>query len=1142
MKILSLRLKNLYSLKGEWKIDFTQEPFKDNGLFAITGPTGAGKTTLLDAICLALYHRTPRMSGVSASGNELMTRHTADCLAEVEFSVKGQRYRAFWSQRRARERVEGALQAPKVELAQIDSATGEGSILSSMVSEKLRMTESLTGLDFERFTKSMLLAQGGFAAFLEASANVRAELLEELTGTEIYGQISKRVFESTSEVKVALGQLNARAEGVALLSEEARAALESEGQTVAGQLAALTSQSQQVQMQRQWRIDLSQAEQRLAHLAGQEQQSLQQIETAQPQLLQLAANEPAMSLKPLHIAVQEARLALGQVEKETQATLLASDAAQQSLMESLWQGKSLSDHNADIRQAEKQTLALQKQQVDQYLIQHPEHARLGERLGIWRGQFAGLQEQLDAMAILNSQKIEAGDREAQLTKAVTEQSLQVDAESTQLKLAEQALSDQQKQLDQLLGVEGLTEAKLREQMQVLKDHAHGLEQLQTLGATRSRLQLSHREQQAALAKNNDQLAIKSQELEAARAFYKVIDEQVTDKQKLLDQEQRIQSLDEYRNKLQPDEACPLCGSLEHPAVSDYRALDVSETQQALAAKRAELEAQQQKGVLLAAEHSKLTERAAQLAHSLVQLDKDIEQNAQDWQRYCQLVCMALVDEAAVAAALTQNTEDRLSLGARLESLEGCRNALEQATALHVACERTSSEAAHALTLAKTNLGNHKAKLIEVAERLQFTQQQYSERHTAMADALSGLGYGMPEASADWLSERQAEWSIWQSRSKETLDLERELSVIEQRLQSALQSQSLWMKRWQEADGVEELIIPAAALARLNLADIEVAYQSAFELISELKGKRQSQAQQHAQSQAALESKQGAWLQELERSVFADESAFLAALLPADQQASLRALKEQLETALTEARALKAASEQALEKLSAEPLTSLTLEQLDEQLQAVNEQVRISTERQGELGCQLQGDDQRRASQQSLYEEIALKKGEFDLWQQLNSLIGAADGAKFRKFAQGLTLDHLIYLANQQLQRLHGRYQLRRRSVGELELEVVDTWQSDTARDCKTLSGGESFLVSLALALALSDLVSHKTSIDSLFLDEGFGSLDGDTLEIALTALDSLNASGKMIGIISHVQALQERIPVQIRVDKGAGVGHSRLLV
>ena len=181
MKIISLRLKNLNSLKGEWKIDFAAEPFAGSGLFAITGPTGAGKTTLLDAICLALYHRTPRMSTLSASGNELMTRHTADCLAEVEFEVKGQGYRAFWSQRRARDKVDGALQAPKVELARI----ADGEILTDKIREKESLTAELTGLDFERFTKSMLLAQGGFAAFLEANANQRAELLEELTGTEV---------------------------------------------------------------------------------------------------------------------------------------------------------------------------------------------------------------------------------------------------------------------------------------------------------------------------------------------------------------------------------------------------------------------------------------------------------------------------------------------------------------------------------------------------------------------------------------------------------------------------------------------------------------------------------------------------------------------------------------------------------------------------------------------------------------------------------------------------------------------------------------------------------------------------------------------------------------------------------------------
>jgi len=210
-----------------------------------------------------------------------------------------------------------------------------------------------------------------------------------------------------------------------------------------------------------------------------------------------------------------------------------------------------------------------------------------------------------------------------------------------------------------------------------------------------------------------------------------------------------------------------------------------------------------------------------------------------------------------------------------------------------------------------------------------------------------------------------------------------------------------------------------------------------------------------------------------------------------------------------------------------------LDELETQLARLNAQI-------GAHRALLENDARQRLGQQALFAQITEQTAESDLWQRLNGLIGSAQGDKFRKFAQGLTLDHLLHLANRHLVRLHGRYLLRRKSSGELELEIIDSWQGETSRDTRTLSGGESFLVSLALALALSDLVSHKTSIDSLFLDEGFGTLDGDTLDIALDALDTLNASGKMIGIISHVEGLKERIPAQIRVDKGGGIGHSRL--
>lgn len=182
MRILQVRFKNLNSLVGEWEIDLSHPAFASDGIFAITGPTGAGKTTILDAICLALYGRTPRLNKVTKSGNEIMSRQTGECFAEVTFETQSGRFRCHWSQHRSRKKPSGELQSAKHEIADADS----GQLFETKMRGVAEQIETATGMDFDRFTRSMLLAQGGFAVFLQAAADDRAPILEQITGTEIY--------------------------------------------------------------------------------------------------------------------------------------------------------------------------------------------------------------------------------------------------------------------------------------------------------------------------------------------------------------------------------------------------------------------------------------------------------------------------------------------------------------------------------------------------------------------------------------------------------------------------------------------------------------------------------------------------------------------------------------------------------------------------------------------------------------------------------------------------------------------------------------------------------------------------------------------------------------------------------------------
>ena len=1236
MKIISLRFKNINSLKGEWKIDFSKEPFASNGLFAITGPTGAGKTTILDAICLALYHQTPRLNEPSPA-EKVMTRHTSECLAEVEFSVKDKHYRAFWEVRRARNKSDGKLQGAKVELAMLAAQTGDKHpdehangdvILADKVRDKLDSIAEITGLDFGRFTKSMLLAQGGFSAFLNAAAGERAELLEELTGTEVYGKISAQVFDRFREKKSELALLQAKTESFDLLEFAQIESFEIRRVDISEQILAKQNQQKVTQTQLDWQKNLESVN---THLT-QTTQDLECVGSIYAQhankLLRLEEGKPANQLRASYDTQQRESKQLSELsikekalndefQQQTNALALVKQEYEPSIAKLELMGRERSEAETlivervipldkEIELAEKQEAVVSRDLVplqhtlqdntqalndvaltisqskndlvvlNRYLSEHQIHQKIAVSLTLWQSQFeqrSKHHQQLNVLAF----KLKKSDSESVLLKEVRlKKEASLSEFKQQFKHKETVLVVATHQLGERLQGDSLDERN-QKYLQTLEAQKV-LEECRRiyLGYTDATQSLNKLAQQRQQSLAEQKILLSS--VEALRHEYQNENKLFQEIERNLLLEQQITSLESYREQLQAGEACPLCGSEEHPAVATYQIINFSETARRRDAQKERLDLLTEKGqaekAALAgseAELKLLVERVGDLRDHVHNLSVNWAAEARKihWEK-------PITDHAIPLLIETTAIDQIDSINRHLEILkfdEELKRVKESTNQGHQHIQAMVHEVDLLKADEKNGQQSHENILNTVHSEqnaLKVLEQAFVKQIESKFICPDGsLAFSLPliEMQAEWLELRTEESKRYQqnclsqdnqTKSLQALSYQEEAmlkQVAEQKVQIQKINEELEQKRKSLEQNQKNRFQLFGSKSVLETREsLSANYSKQEKIVENIKIKQEAlskinhtlEGQITQNNQATLKQKvlsqdaESNWLSALEKSVFVDEAHFKSALISEHEFTELEQWKTSLDQQKSQTSALQKQAQHNFDTLKAEALTKTEAQDLDTQLTAINEAVSLLNKQQGEIEQTLKHNAALLKKQRSVESEVALQQEQYDDWSYLNSLIGSADGKRFRVFAQGLTLDYLIHLANQQLIQLHARYQLARKPGEALELEVIDTWQADSMRDTKTLSGGESFLVSLALALALSDLVSHKTRIDSLFLDEGFGTLDRETLDIALDALDNLNASGKMIGVISHIDALKERITVQIDIKKMSGLGVSQL--
>lgn len=1131
MKLQKLTIHNIASIEDA-VIDFEAHPLADSEVFLITGKTGAGKSTILDAICLALYADTPRLDNTKMQGDtkdgtqeikvndprQLMRRNTGEAFVSLTFVGSNSiHYEASWSIARAHRKTTGNIQKKDWKLKNLD--TRQTLCKDKEIEAEIK---AAIGLDFNQFCRTTMLAQGEFTRFLNSKDDEKAEILEKITGVDIYSKIGAKVYAITSQKQETWKEALRLVEGTRTLPTEE---IESKRETLAA-------------------IDKQQAELKAA--SEKETAKLDWIRTDKE--LSKGIEEAASTLKATTEAIESEEFRQkDQLIKDWNTTIDAriwmtevlnasrEQAIQQQVIANLGNEYSVLLGGLKFNEQEVDEMSSEVKKTDSFLFAEADKATVYENAQTIAGYLTTIA---DGRKHISKSRNDAAMEIRNLTEILTPTFLAAKDKETAAKEAFTREENEVKAKEEEVAVLNLQQTRcLRDNAKdLLAKIATAYERIDALTSAKEKKKAAQKELTERLASINEKKKT-SAEKDSPIQFAKLnmdIRKENLDKQS--------ESLNKFastlRTKLHMGDTCPVCRQKIETEIPHEEELALLISGLTEDYEKAEKEYKD-----LCDEKMRIE---AEIRTEMNVYERDIKAFEQDdsvsiAEQKAQTACfesgISIWDDSTLPALNDLQVSTKTKLEGFVKKINEGEEIEKEVKRRRSILEEKRKEVellAEKALEAERAVNNCKGK-ISTTEAILQTKEKEVEYAATMVQELISSGtweidwQSSPKEFAEALITAARTYNACQQKRLSLLNRLETLKTNVANISNAIAGILTIMPVWENTQ-------PTAIAKTDNLlADVNALNTSLATALAQLKS-----AEEKAETN---KEKLNRFLTEHE-DIDIDRLAMLNKYTPYDIASENETLKKDRDTVIAKKTLLEKAKELRNNHLQKKPQIKEEEETPDSLMALIADYERQLTEigeKKGAICLELKIDKEEKERLGTLIEDAEKKEAEYNKWSRMNQLIGDATGSRFRKIAQSYILSSLIHSANSYMQTLTDRYSLRV-TPGTFVISLEDAYQGFVSRAASTISGGESFLVSLSLALALSD-IGQTLSVDTLFIDEGFGTLSGEPLQNAINTLRSLHTkAGRHVGIISHVEELQERIPVQIQVVQEGHNSSSKVIV